>query len=169
MDLFCRIGWASLVAHDRGGLTAVAYIAAAVWNIALNRILIPPFGIVGAAVSLLSTFVVLSFIFLIMMKRVSGARIYLMTLIHPLLLSLVYVVLGWLLRDLGHVSRLVTVFVAGSIVYAAGALLTGLIRKEDLDKAREMLTPRAAVPHVRFALRFINAVERANRVIGREK
>jgi len=169
MDLFCRIGWASLVAHDRGGLTAIAYIAAAVWNIALNRLLIPPFGIVGAAVSLLSTFVVLSFIFLIMMKRVSGARIYLMSLIHPLLLSLVYVVLGWLLRDLGHVSRLVTVFVAGSIVYAAGALLTGLIRKEDLDKAREMLTPRAAVPHVRFALRFINAVERANRLIGREK
>jgi O-antigen/teichoic acid export membrane protein len=169
IDLFCRISWASLVAHERGGLSAVAYIAAAAWNIASNWLLIPRYGIIGAAVSVLTTFVVLAAILVIMMKRVSSADIDLKGAAHPLFLSLGYVLLGWLFRDLGPPARLVVVLLAGSLVYAAAAFTTGLIRKEDLDKVREILTPRAAVPHVRFALGVIGVLDRVNRSIGRSR
>jgi len=169
IDLFCRISWASLVAYERGGLSAIAYISAALWNIVFNRLLIPHYGIAGAALSVLSTFVVLSAILLVMMKRVSGASINLMSAAHPLFLSLIYVLLGRFLQDLGSAARLVIVFVAGSGLYAAAALATGLIRKDDLEKVRGMLTPRASVAHVRLALALITILDRVNRSIGRNK
>ena len=169
IDLFCRISWASLVAHERGGLSAMAYMTAAVWNVGMNWLLIPRYGIVGAAVSVLSTFVVLAAILLFMMKRVSGADINLKGAAHPLFLSLAYVLLRWLFRDLDPVSRLILVFLTGSLLYAAAAFTTGLIRKEDLERVREILTPRAAVPHVRLALTVIGVLDRVNRSIGRSR
>ena len=160
IDLFCRISWASLVAHERGGLAAVAYIAAAVWNVASNWLLIPRYGIVGAAVSVLTTFIFLSGVLVVMMKRVSGAVIDLKGAAHPLLLSLGYVLLGWVFRDLAPLARLVSVLLAGTLLYAAAAFATGMIRREDLEKVRGILTPRAAVPHVRLALAALGVTER---------
>jgi len=169
IDLFCRVSWASLVACERGGLSAVAYIVAALWNIVGNRLLIPQYGIAGAAFSLVSTFVVLAATLLIMMKRVSGATINLKGAAHPLLLSLIYVLLGWLLQSFGSAARLIIVSLAGSGLYAAAALSTGLIGKDDLEKVRGMLAPRASVTHVRLALALIGILERVNRLIGHNK
>jgi O-antigen/teichoic acid export membrane protein len=167
IDLLCRIGWAALVAHGRGGLTAAAYLIAALWNIALNRLLIPVYGNVGAAAVALSTFVVLAVMLLVMMKRVSGAGVRIMSFVHPLFLSLIFILLGWLVRGWGPVPRLIVVAVAGSVLYAAAALATGLVRSEDFTRARAMLLPRSAVPHVRLALALIGILERAHRIIGR--
>ena len=161
IDIFCRISWASLVAHERGGLSALAYISAAAWNAASNWLLIPRFGIVGAGISLLSTFVILAALLLLMMKRVSGVIIDVKGAAHPLFLSLVYLLLGWLLRGLGPVPRLIIVFFSGSLLYVAMAFATGLIRKKDLETARRALAPRAAVPHVRLALALLGAAEKA--------
>jgi len=162
IDIFCRISWASLVAHGRGGLSAAAYIAAAIWNISLNWLLIPRFGIMGAAISVLTTFVVLALILLVMMDRVSGARVNLAVFFHPLFLSLIFLLLGWLVAGRHSALRLITVIVGGWIVYAAAALATNLVRRDDFAKAREALLPRAAVPHVRFALAAVGAAEKAH-------
>lgn len=169
IELIGRIGWAALVAHGRGGLTAVAYLLAAVWNIVMNRIFIPLYGNAGAAAVALSTFVILAILLLVMMKRVSGASIRVSSVIHPLLLSLGYVLLWRLLQSWEPVPRLVVVAVAGSLIYAFAALLTGLVRREDFAKAREMLAARAAVPHVRFALAAVGAAEKTHGIFNSKR
>jgi O-antigen/teichoic acid export membrane protein len=162
IELVGRIGWSALVAHGRGGLTAVAYILAAVWNIVMNRIFIPLYGNAGAAAVALSTFVILACLLLAMMKRVSGASLRVMSVVHPLLLSLGYVLVWRLLQGWESLPRLIVVGVAGTLIYAFAALLTGLVRKEDLANVREMLLPRAAVPYVRFALAAVGVAERTH-------
>ena len=169
VDLFCRIGWATLVAHGRGGATAAAYLAAALWNIAWNRALIPPYGIVGAAVTALSSFVFLAVVFMVQMKRVSGAVVGARSFLHPIALSLVYVVLARLLSGTSPIARLVIVAVAGTALYVLGALLTGLVRQEDFDKVRTMLVRRAGAPHVRIALAVVGLLERTLSFLGKGK
>ncbi len=160
IDLFCRIGWAALVAHGRGGLSAAAYLGAAAFNIALNAILIPRYGINGAAAAALATFVALAATLLVMMGRVAGSRIELRAWIHPLLLSLVYVALGWLSAGWHAALRIPLVLAGGTALYAVAALATGFVRKSDFDNIRGMLAPRAGVPHVRLALAALGAAER---------
>jgi O-antigen/teichoic acid export membrane protein len=160
IDLFCRIGWAALVAHGRGGLSAIAYVAAAAVNVGLNVILIPRYGIVGAAVAVLATFVVLAAVILVMAGRVTGGRIGLMVWLHPLLLAAAYLLLGWLTAGMNELLRIAIVAVGGTALYAAGAFTTGLIRGEDIERIREMLLPRAAAPHVRLALAVLGVTGR---------
>jgi len=160
IDLFCRVGWAALVAHERGGLSAAAYLGAAVFNVALNAALIPRYGIVGAAVAVLATFVALAAALLVMMKRVAGSRIELAAWLHPLLLSLVYVLLGRLSADWHAALRIALVAAGGTALYAVAALATGLVREDDFDKIRGMLAPRAGVPHVRLSIAALGAAER---------
>jgi O-antigen/teichoic acid export membrane protein len=169
IDLFERIGWAALVAHGRGGATATTYILAAVWNIALNRILIPPFGIVGAAIAALSTFIFLAVVFLIQMRRVSGAFVSGRSYLQPIALSLIYPVLAYLLSGIGTLPRFLVGVIGGSVLYLLGVLLTGLVRPNDFEKIREMLAPRAAAPHVRLALGVAAVLERVQRVFGRSR
>jgi O-antigen/teichoic acid export membrane protein len=167
IDLFGRIGWAALVAHGRGRATAATYLLGALWNIAANRLLIPPYGIAGAAVAAVSTFVFLAAVFMIQMKRVSGAGIGARTYLHPVVLSLVYVILAVLLARTGALPRLLIAGFGGTILYVLGVLATGLVRQEDFEKIREMLTHRAAVPHVKFALSVVRLLERINGLLGR--
>lgn len=167
LDLFGRIGWAALVAHGRGGATATTYLLGALWNIAWNRVLIPPYGIAGAAVAAVSTFVFLAVVFLIQMKRTSGAVVSGRSYLHPIALSLVYPVLAFLMSGIGTLPRFIVGACAGTILYALGALMTGLVRQDDFEKIRGMLARRAAVPHVRFALGVVGILERVSRLLGR--
>lgn len=161
IDLFCRIGWAALVAHGRGGLSAAAYLGAAAFNVGLNAVLIPRYGINGAAVAVLATFLALAATLLFMMKRVAGSRIEASAWIHPLLLSLVYALVGRISEGWHEALRIVAVMAGGSALYAFAAIATGLVRDDDFEKLREMLAPRAGVPHVRLALAALGAAERA--------
>lgn len=160
IDLFCRIGWAALVAHGRGGFTAIAYVGAAAFNAALNAVLIPRYGIAGAAVAVLLTFVVLAAIILAMMRRVSGAGIAPSTWLHPLGASLVYALLGWLAGSWNPYLRVAFVAVAGTGLYLFLVLTTGLVGADDFVRLREMLAHRAGVPHVRLALAALGGAER---------
>lgn len=167
VDILCRIAWAALVAHGRGGAAAFAYIFAAAWNILWNRILIPNHGIAGAALATLSTFIVLALLLQIMMWRISGNRIGLMSLLHPLVISFVFPLIGWLLRDLGPAARIIIILFPGTILYVFLSLLTGLVRSDDLSKAGTALEPRADIPHIRLALRLINLLEILKGRIGK--
>jgi O-antigen/teichoic acid export membrane protein len=167
--LFASIAWAALVAHGRGGLSAWAHMGAAAWNIAMNRFLIPRYGIAGAAVSVLSTIIVLTVTLLVMMDRVSRTRIAVKTLLHPLALACVYPLLGYLLRGRHSIARIIVVAIAGSLLYLALAIRTGLIRQEDFTKARELLLRRSEVPHVRLARALIDILERSSTALGGRK
>jgi len=163
VDVFCRVAWSALVAYGKGGRVAVAYIAASVWNIVWNRLLIPPYGLVGAAAATLSSFIVLALLQQLMMRKASGTYVRPMNLFHPLLASLVYWLLGLLLSGRGNLLRLIAVSVGGTALYLAVALLTRLLRRSDFDEARAALEPRAGVFHVGLALRLIGLLERFSR------
>jgi O-antigen/teichoic acid export membrane protein len=169
IDLFCRIGWAALVAHGRGGLSAIAYVAAAAVNVALNAILIPRYGIVGAAAAVLATFIILAAIILVMARRVTGGSIGLIVWLHPFFLALVYLLLGRLTAGMNEFLRIAIVAVGGSALYIAGAFTTRLVTAEDLARIRAMLLPRAAAPHVRLALAALGAAERINDVLNSKR
>jgi O-antigen/teichoic acid export membrane protein len=167
VDIICRTGYASLVAYGRGGTAAIAYILAAVWNIFWNWILIPRYGLAGAAIATLSAFVVLAFFLQIMMQWISHAHVPLTNLLYPILISLVFPLIGWLLRDAGSIVRLVAVFVPGTAAYLLIALATGIIRRKDLEESRLMLTPRATVLHVRLTLKIVGIMEAISKRFGR--
>jgi O-antigen/teichoic acid export membrane protein len=169
IDLFCRIGWAALVAHGRGGLSAVAYVAAAVVNAALNMILIPRYGIGGAAVAVLATFVFLAATVLIMAARVTSARIDLRVWLHPLLLAAVYLLVGRLAAGMNEIARIAVVAIGGTALYVAGAFTTRLIRAEDIARLRGFLVSRAAAPHVRLALAVLGVAERISGVFDSKR
>jgi hypothetical protein len=57
------------------------------------------------------------------------------------------------------------VIVAGCFCYVTIALLTGLVRGDDLEKAGNELKPRAAVPHVRITLKLIGLLESYRRMM----
>ena len=163
VDVFCRVAWSALVAHGRGGQVAFAYITASLWNIVWNRLLIPRYGLEGAAVATLSSFVVLALLLQSMMRRASGTNVRPINLIHPLLASLVYWLLGLLLDGRGHLVRLLIVSLGGSALYLAAALSTRLLRRSDFERARTALEPRSGVFHVGVALRLIGLLERFSR------
>jgi len=169
IDLFGRIGWAALVARGRGKATAFVYLFGALWNIAANRILIPPFGIAGAAVAALSTYILLAVVFMIQMKRLSGARIDARSYLHPIALSLVYVILAALLARTGALPRFLIAACGGTVLYAFGALATGLVRQEDFEKIRGMLERRAGAWHVDAALTIVGFMHEASKLLGRGK
>jgi stage V sporulation protein B len=163
VDIFCRVAWSALVAYGKGGQVAFAYITASIWNIVWNRLLIPPYGLMGAAVATLSSFVVLALLLQLMMRRTSGTHVRPMNLVHPLLASLVFWLLGLLFAGQGHLLRLLIVSLGGSALYIMIALLTRLLRRSDFEQARVALEPRAAVFHVGLALRLISLLERFSR------
>ena len=169
IDLFGRIGWAALVAHGRGRETAFVYLFGALWNVAANRLLIPPFGIAGAAVAALSTYTLLAVVFMIQMKRISGARVDVRSYVHPIALSLVYIVLAVLLARTGALTRFLVAAAGGTAFYALGALATGLVRQEDFERIRGMLERRAGSPHVRLALSLVGALESLAKLLRRQR
>jgi O-antigen/teichoic acid export membrane protein len=163
VDIFCRISWAALASYAKGGMSAAAYIFAAAFNVALNAVLIPRMGVSGAAVATLTTFCVLAVILLAMMWKISRAKISAVSLLHPLVLSMVYPMLDAAARSMSPGARMIIVLVAGSAVYVILAALTGLIRAADLDTAEKTLRPREHIAHVRFALLAIAALRKLAR------
>ena len=159
-DIFCRVAWAVLASHARGGMSAAAYLFAAFVNIALNAILIPRMGIAGAAVATLATFILLAIVLQVMMYSVTKTGISPLSILHPLALSLVYPLIAIATRPLSPAPRALIVLIGGSAIYKILAALTGLIRRSDLDTAERALRPRAQVAHVRFALFWIDIVRR---------
>ncbi|MDD3642051.1 MAG: oligosaccharide flippase family protein [Candidatus Krumholzibacteria bacterium] len=167
IDILCRIAWASLVAHGRGGLAAVAYVAAALINAALNRLLIPRIGTTGAAAATLATFGLLAAALQAMMWSISRVRIRPSSLLHPALLCSVFPLLAMAAGGLPHWARLAVILVPGGAAYLLLALLTGLIRSGEISAARRALAPRAHVPHVRAALAALVFMERIARNAGK--
>lgn len=163
VDIICRTGYAALVAHGRGGMAASSYILAAVWNLFWNWQLIPRYGLTGAAVATLSAFVFLAVILQIMMRRVSGVNVKLANLLLPVLACLVYPLIGRLLAGAGSFVRIIVVVIAGTAVYLVLAVRLRIVRSEDLAKTREMLSPRASVPHVRLTLKLVDLMEAIDR------
>lgn len=163
VDIFCRVAWSALVAYGKGGQVAFAYSSAAAWNIVWNRLLIPRYGLIGAAVATLSSFVLLALLLQILMRRTSGTNVRLMNLIHPVLASIVYWLLDLLLPGQDPLLRILVIALGGSLLYIMLALLTGLLRRSDFERARSALEPRAGVFHVGLALRLIGLLERFSR------
>ena len=161
--VFSRVAWATLVAYGRGTAASIAYIFAAVWNVAWNWILIPPYGIVGAAMATLSTFIVLALVLQILMYRVSREWVGIGGLIHAVLISLLFPILGWLMPGAGHLLRIISVTVTGCVLYGILSLVTRLVRAADLEKVTIALRPRAHVPHVHAALGLIGLLRRIAR------
>jgi stage V sporulation protein B len=162
-DIFCRTAWASMAAFGKGGLSACAYLFAAALNIVLNRVLIPPMGITGAAIATLVTFTILAVILQTIMWSISRTRISPRSLFHPVLLASVYPLLSLATGSLPPWARVVIVLAAGSAAYKFLAAFTGLIRKSDLETAAASLRPRGDVPHVRLALKGISFLDRITR------
>ena len=163
VDIFCRIAWSALVTYGRGGHVAFAYITASVWNIIWNRLLIPRYGLSGAAVATLSSFVLLALLLQLLMRRASGTNVRLKNLLHPLFASLVYWFLDRLLAGQPPLLRILVISIGGSLAYIMLALLTRLLRRSDFERARDALEPRAGVFHVGLALRLIGLLERFSR------
>ncbi len=163
VDVFCRVAWSALVAEGNGGQVAFAYITASIWNIVWNRLLIPRYGLTGAALATLSSFVLLALLLQSMMRRASGTNVRPMNLLHPLLASLVYWLLGLALDGQSHLLRLLLVSLGGSALYIVVALSTRLLRRSDFERARTALEPRGGVFHVGLALRLIGLLERFSR------
>jgi stage V sporulation protein B len=163
IDILCRISWAALVAHGRGGLAAGAYVTAALLNVALNRLLIPRIGTAGAAIATLATFVFLAAVLQTMMWSVSRVRVGIASLLHPAALCLVFPLLSLAAGGLPHWARLLLILVPGFAAFLLLAPLSGLVRPGDLEAARASLLPRAGVPHVRAALAGIGLMERLAR------
>jgi O-antigen/teichoic acid export membrane protein len=168
-DILCRVAWASLVAYGRGGLAAAAYIAAAAWNVFWNWILIPRYGIEGAAIATLSSFVLLAIILQMMMRSTSGIRVRLTGLLHPLMLSMVFPLIALALGGRGHIVRIIVIFTAGTALYILFGIHTRLVRAADIARARSELEPRGDVPHVRLALSLLAALEAVRRRLAREE
>jgi stage V sporulation protein B len=160
VDILCRVAWAALVAHGRGGMVAIAYVSAALWNITWNRLLIPPYGLVGAAAATLSSFVVLAIVLQSTMWKASGTYVRPARLLHPLLVSLVFPLLGFALGSVGHIWRIIVICAAGSVLYAFFALRTGLVTRNDLMQARNIAERRAPAGHAILMLRVIGLLER---------
>lgn len=163
IDILCRVSWATLVAHGSGGRAASAYITAAVINLVLNRIMIPRYGIEGAAIATLASFVALTALLQMMMGTVARVRIPAISIVHPALLSLVYPALGYAAAPAGRYPRLLVVVLAGTAVYLLLAVLTGLIRGEDLDKGRSALEGRERTRTVGILLAVISFLGRFRR------
>jgi O-antigen/teichoic acid export membrane protein len=163
VDIFCRVAWSALVAYGKGGQVAFAYISASIWNIVWNRLLIPRYGLVGAAGATLSSFVLLALLLQFLMRRASGTNVRLMNLIHPALASVAYWLLDLLLSGQDPLLRILVISLGGSFLYIVIALLTGLLRRSDFERARSALEPRAGVFHVGLALRLIALLERFSR------
>ena len=163
VDIFCRVAWASLVAYGRGGLAAIAYLTAAAWNILWNWVLIPRYGIDGAAIATLTTFILLAILLQTMMRSTSGTRVRLVSLLHPLLLSLVFPLIALALGGQNHILRIVVIFIAGSVLYILFGIYTGLIDSRDIERAQTALEPRREIPHVRLALGLLAALDAARR------
>jgi len=159
-DMACRVGRASMVACGRGGQLAAAYIVTAAWNLGWNWILIPRMGMEGAAWASLSSFLVLALILQVLMKRSVSVTVRVRDAFFPLVLSGVFPAIYYLLPFGGAVLRPAAVLVAGGALYILLALVTGLIRREDLRQARGSLEPRAGVPHVRAGLALLGLMER---------
>ena len=139
---------------------------AAAWNIGFNVLLIPRMGIEGAAVASLTSFILLAAVLAGLMKRVSGATYRFVHLLHPALISSVYVLAGLALQAGGHLTRILVVTIAGSALYIFLAVLTRLVTLNDLATARRALAPRGHILHVRFVLRIISLAEAMARRIG---
>lgn len=163
IDIFCRTSWAALASHAKGGMSASAYVFAALLNVALNAILIPKMGITGAAVATLVTFFVLAVILQVMMYSISRTRISPLSLLHPLVLSLIYPLLSLATGSLSPLARMAIVLVAGSAIYTILAAVTGLIRVSDLETAEAALRPREHVAHVRIALFGVSILKKLTR------
>jgi len=135
IDLLCRTAWAALVACGRGGTAASAYILAAILNIVLNRALIPRLGIEGAALATLATFILLAVFLQAAMRSASGTLTPVSLVIHPMLLSLAFPLLGLLTGPLEGWSRLLLVLAPGTAAYLALSALTGLVRRAEVEEA----------------------------------
>ena len=159
-DIFCRTGWASLVAYGKGRLAASAYLGAAILNIVLNLVLIPRMGIAGAAVATVATFFFLAAVLQTMMWSTSRALVSPLSLVHPAILAAVYPLLALATGSMSPWARIVIVLVAGSAVYKGLAAVTGLIRVSDLETAERALAARGHVAHVRIALIGIGILKR---------
>ena len=160
VDITCRIAWASLVAYGSGGKAATAYILAASLNIALNLYLIPRYGIEGAAVATILSFLLLAFVLQIMMSIVADVRIGIACLIHPLLLALVFPLLGWLFPYSGNYARVICVLIPGSAAYIILASISGLIRGEDLEKSRIAIGKHEGSAFSSIIIGMISVLER---------
>jgi O-antigen/teichoic acid export membrane protein len=163
LDLPCRIGRASLVACGRGGLLTTGYIVVAAWNFVWNWILIPRFGMEGAAYASLSSFLLLAITLQVMMRKTSGTSVWVRHALYPVALSLVYPLLHVILPLGETILRPIVVLFGASALYLFLTLLTGLVRRDDLVQARESLAPRGTVPHVRLTILAIEFLERVRR------
>jgi O-antigen/teichoic acid export membrane protein len=166
--IFSRMAWATLVAYGKGIAASSSYVVAVLWNVFWNWMLIPRYGIAGAAAATLSTFILLAAVLQLVMWRVSRIWVGVSNCVYAIAVSLVFPIV-WLLlwvAGAGPLARILIVAVAGSALFAVLTITAGLVRGEDLSKAAAALEPRAGVPHVRITLGLVEILQKISRLIG---
>jgi O-antigen/teichoic acid export membrane protein len=166
-DLVNHVAKASIVACDRGGWLAATYIFCAGWNVVWNIILIPRMGLEGAALASLSSYVILAVVLHLLMTRFSGVRLKISHLLMPLLFSGIYLLLKWVLPELGHLPELLVTAAAGTALYLLLLIIGGMIRSGDIRRSRESILARKEAPHVRMVLKGLSVLEVLVRKLGR--
>ncbi len=124
MSTFRNVPWAALIARERQDLLMKAILIAAAANIALNIILIPPFGMLGAASATIATECLIGFLMLKYAAKQGLPFVSLRRLWRP---TLAGVAMGLVLLLIGT-DHLAISFPAGALSYILALALLGGIR-----------------------------------------
>lgn len=128
-----------LTATDRQTYGMYAMGASALVNVACNLILIPRFGITGAAVTTVASQIVLLCCCLpVVVRLLPGLALY-RYFIHPVLGSLCMGLIVWY----AAAWPVMLTICLGAVVYAGVLTLTGGLKRQDFQNLREMLNPAA--------------------------
>lgn len=125
---------AALVALGHNRINAVVNGGTAVLNVALNVALIPPFGIVGAALASAASFVARDVAYTVVLYRREGVQPFSAALLRPLAASLALAAGGYLVFLRLVTPTVLSVAVAGVaylVVYAPLVVVLGAIEPED--------------------------------------
>lgn len=128
MSTFRNVPWAALIARGRQDLLMKAIMYAAAANIAMNLVLIPPYGMLGAAAATIATECLVGFL---MLKYAAGQALPFVTLKRLWKPSAAAIVMALAMLTVG-VSSLPVGFTAGVVAYLlALAVLGGITLNEN--------------------------------------
>lgn len=120
-------------------LAAYSLLAVAI-NVVLNFILIPPFGIVGAALGTLGAFLALTLLYQRMSQRLSPANVASGALVRVTILSAAIIPLGAIAFSSTAVG--LGVKFAALCVYVLGVYLSGIVHRDEIARLRTMVSAR---------------------------
>ncbi len=107
-------------------------IGVCVLNILLNALLIPKFGIIGAAIATASSIVIINLVMLFQVYQRLGFHPYNIKFYKPVISGVVVALIGWFVAASLQLQNQVAILVGGIILFSAGYLL--IMRIMGLDE-----------------------------------